>query len=342
MKYQDSVEKSTEFLRLALPLMSKQTAALTPISYAVWYEYVAGINTPLREHIAALTASGNVLDEAATIELYRKHIVELDEELAQRISLGLQKVMADMTQSAAQAGNQAGQFGEALEQWSAGLQDAQPDVSALQAGLPALLRNTRDTQQSIATLNERLEHSRRETERLRQEVIRVRQDALADGLTGLTNRKGFDLALASCLAATGPAARGAGPCLLMADIDHFKQVNDSYGHVFGDKVIRTIAEVLKQSTGNQHTAARYGGEEFVILMPETPLDDAHSLAQSIRTMVEKCRIKRSDNNKTIAKITVSVGVTCHRAGESGSEFVARADSALYASKHNGRNCVTAI
>lgn len=338
MKYHDSVEKSAEYLRLALPLMSKQAAALNPVSYAVWYEYVSGINAPLQERIAELVANGRPLDEATTVKLYRQYIVELDEELAQRISLGLQKVMADMSHSAAQAGDQADQFGSALEQWSTELAERQPDAAALQAGLPALLRHTRDMQQSITALSRRLEDSRAETEKLRQEVVRARQDALADGLTGLSNRKGFDLALAGCLAAADPAAEGT--CLLMADIDNFKHVNDNYGHVFGDKVIRTIAQVLKQNADDRHTAARYGGEEFAILMPQTPLDDARSLAQRIRTMVERCRIKRSDNNEAVANITVSVGVTCHRAGESGSEFLARADSALYASKHKGRNCVT--
>ncbi|MBI4742605.1 MAG: GGDEF domain-containing protein [Betaproteobacteria bacterium] len=336
MEYHESIEQSAEFLRRALPLMSKQSAALNPVSYAVWYEYVAGINPALKARVDDLTRNDQRLDQQTTHDLFRKHIAEIDEELAQRVSAGFQKVMADMSQSAAAAGDQAGQFGSALERWSADLDNSNPDLAAT-AGMSALLRHTQDMQRSIGTLKSSLDESQREIEQLRQEVSRARQDALIDGLTGLTNRKGFDVALEGCLSDAEPGSR---PSLLITDIDHFKRVNDTYGHVFGDKVIRSIAQILKHGVKGKDTAARYGGEEFVILLPDTPLEGARSLAEQIRATVEKCRIKRSDNNEALASITVSVGVARHRSGESLSDFVARADGALYASKNRGRNCVT--
>lgn len=336
MEYHDSIEQSAEYLRRALPLMSRQAAALTPISYAVWYEYVAGINPSLRARIDELTKDGHLLDNETTTDLFRRHVAELDEKLAQRVNLGFQKIMADVSQSAAQAGDEAGQFGSVLEKWSAGLSHG-PDTAA-NVDTATLLRHTRDMQQSVTSLKGRLDDSRREIEQLRQEVERVREESLADGLTGLINRRGFDMALATCLAELSPACQG--PSLLITDIDHFKRVNDSYGHLFGDKVIRAVAQVLKDSVKGRDTAARYGGEEFVILLPQTPIEGARSLAEQIRATVERCRIKRGDNHESIGNITISLGVASHCAGESASEFIARADSALYASKNGGRNRVT--
>lgn len=337
MKYCDSQEKSAEYLRRVIPLMSKQAAAFHPISYAVWYEYVAGINPTLKADIDALVEKGVVLDENTTFSLHQKHIAELDEEAAQRVSAGLQNVLAEMALSAEQAGDEASKFGSALEHWSGGL--TEPGATAgLGAEADKLLRDTRQMHNAVKSLSGRLNESQNEIDRLRQEVSRAREDALADGLTGLTNRKGFDSALAACLSSTEPGAQG--PCLLMTDIDLFKKVNDTYGHVFGDKVIRVVAQTLKDNVKGKDLAARYGGEEFVILLQDTPSDGARILAERIRTAVENGRIKRIGTDETIAKITISLGVATYQTGESASDFIARADKALYESKAQGRNRVT--
>lgn len=332
MEYSDTVEQSAEYLRRALPLMSKQGAALNPISYAVWYEYVSGANPTLKQRVDELTQNDKRLDERATVELFRRYVSEIDEDLAERFSDGFQKVMADMSQSAADAGDQAGQFGTELEKWS-----ANAGAGAVDAEMAALLSHTHEMQRSIAALKSNLDESQREIDQLRVEVSRARQDAVIDGLTGLTNRKGFDLALDECMAEAAP---GTEPSLLIADIDHFKKVNDTFGHVFGDKVIRTIAQILKGGVKGKDTAARYGGEEFVILLPSTPIDGAKVLAEQIRSAVERCRIKRTDSNEALASITLSFGVARFRIGEAASEFIARADAALYNSKKGGRNRVT--
>jgi diguanylate cyclase len=339
LHYDDSLEKSAEYLRQAIQLMSRQKAALHPVTYAVWYEYVAGRNQALRQAIDSLTQNGKQLDEAATNALFRKHVAELDEATAQRVTTGLQKVMADISQSTSQAGDQADQFGSVLAKWTESAGGVETDQDH---GVGTLLDHTRRMQGAIGALKGKLDDSHREIEQLRQEVKRAREDALADGLTGLANRKAFDMALATCLAGTGN--QETGPSLLITDIDFFKKVNDSYGHVFGDKVIKAVAQILKDNVKGKDTAARFGGEEFVVLLPETPVNGAAQLAERIRGMVERLRIKRLDKNEAIASITVSLGVATYRKGETPSEFIARADTALYDAKHNGRNkvCVAAV
>jgi diguanylate cyclase len=263
------------------------------------------------------------------------HVADIDEAIVQRFSESFQKVMAEMSTSAAQAGDQAGQFGIALEKWRS-VQVASGPGNHHDVDL--ILGLTRTMQGSIVALKGRLDESRLEIETLRQEVGKAREDALADGLTGLMNRRGFDMGIAACLSAAD--INPCGPCLIMADIDNFKHVNDSYGHVFGDKVIRAVAEILKKNVKGRDTAARYGGEEFVVLLPGTPVEGARQLAESIRSMVEKVRIKRGSDDWSAAKISISLGVAGFKPGESAAEFVARADVALYSSKNSGRNRVT--
>jgi diguanylate cyclase len=336
MNYCDSLEESAEYLRLAIARMSKQAAALHPVSYAVWYEYASGRNASLRHAVDRLTQDGAVLDERATADICRRHIAELDEETARRVSDGFQKVMADMSHSASQAGAEADQFGSLLESWSARNQEPLSPAPAHDVGV--LLQHTHTMRKAVATLKGRLDESHREIEQLRQEVIKAREDSLVDGLTGLRNRKAFDSALAQCL--TESAGEAAGPCLLIADIDFFKRINDSYGHLFGDTVIRAVAQILKDNVKGMDTAARYGGEEFVVLLPNTALAGAQKLAEKIRATIAQCVIKRTVRDEVVSNVTISLGVACYRAGETANAFLARADSALYAAKSQGRNRVS--
>ena len=338
IKYQDTIEQSAEYLRLALPLMSRQAAALHLVSYGVWYEYVAGFNKPLRNAIDELTRNGKVLDEALTSELFRTHIAELDEQTARRIAAGCRKVMANVSQDAANAGEHANRFGNTLQQLSEGLGNADSG-SVSENGISRLLSGTREIQGAIATLQERLDDSRMEIEKLQQDVNRAREAAFTDELTGLVNRRGFEVALAAFLSTEDSRAKST--CLLLADIDHFKRVNDTYGHLVGDKVLRAVGQVLKANVKGKDMAARFGGEEFVVLLPETSIDGARALAENLRSTIEGSRIRRSDNRQEIAQVTVSFGIASYCAGESAKDFVSRVDSALYASKHQGRNRVTA-
>jgi diguanylate cyclase len=191
-------------------------------------------------------------------------------------------------------------------------------------------------QGSIEALTQRLQASQSEIEELRRELTRVHEEVLTDGLTGLYNRKAFDTQVTVAVSKHSNVL-----CLLMIDIDHFKRVNDSLGHVFGDRVIRAIGTLLKRAVKGQDSVFRYGGEEFALLLPETTLEGACSVAEHLRAAVARSRIRRLDSDEIVDTITVSIGVACCRAGESATNFIERADRALYQSKANGRNRVTA-
>lgn len=163
--------------------------------------------------------------------------------------------------------------------------------------------------------------------------------SIKDGLTGIFNRHYFDTHIKQMVKKSTDSKRPL--CLLMCDIDHFKQVNDTYGHQAGDIVLKTIANVLKNIFKVTDLVARYGGEEFAILLNDITIDEAMYIAQRARTRVESIDFKVKTQKDPIKK-TISIGVTEYKIGESISDFIERTDKALYQAKEDGRNKVIRI
>ncbi len=163
---------------------------------------------------------------------------------------------------------------------------------------------------------------------------RMEQLATTDGLTGLCNHRHFQERLAN---EVERAQRSAQPLsLLLLDIDHFKKVNDSYGHPCGDEAIRRLAAILKRQARQIDLAARYGGEEFVMVLPDTPSKGAKVVAERIRKEFQK-EVFRAPDGGTF-QATVSLGLAVYpRDGKKKAELIDRADRALYQAKRSGRN-----
>ena len=176
-------------------------------------------------------------------------------------------------------------------------------------------------------------------DKLRKELDQVRKQASTDALTGLYNRTTFFDSLEAVDAESNPLSNPYS--VAMIDIDHFKRVNDTFGHLVGDKVIRFVADSLRQSIKGRDCAARYGGEEYALLLPETSLENAVILCNKIREHIAKTNLVRSGTKESLGQITISVGIAQKRSGEGRMDLLARADKALYLSKERGRNKVTA-
>ncbi len=335
MQYEITKEKSAEYLRQAIHHMSQQDAAFHPVSYAVWYEYSSGEHARLIDEVNDLIEKEKKLNEKSTAHLFHKHIAATDPDSAKVLVERFNQVVTDITTSTKQAGQETSQFKKSLDAWSGEIQQLEPQLGAQ---LGSLLSDTLQMQSAMHGLQHKLESSLEEISDLKSEIMKAKQEAISDGLTGLMNRKGFDSALHQCLD-TLPDQE---TCLVIADIDFFKKVNDSYGHLFGDKVIQAVARVLKTVSGNLYTAARYGGEEFVLLLPHTSMETAREIAENIRRQVAAITIKNNVSQRLISNITISLGLTAYHPGESVDSFITRADQALYTSKAKGRNRVTMI
>ena len=170
---------------------------------------------------------------------------------------------------------------------------------------------------------------------IRREITLVKEQALTDPLTQLPNRRRFDMRLQSTLAQL--RRDGKAGALVLFDVDSFKRYNDLYGHPLGDKVLVRFAECLRQSARRPvDMPARLGGEEFAVLMPLTDLDGARHCAEVARAALQALAIPHSGSDAA-AVVTVSAGLTMIHPDDTAETLYSRADAALYAAKHAGRN-----
>ncbi len=186
----------------------------------------------------------------------------------------------------------------------------------------------------LKTLAERVANMEQEAQGYREHLEVQRQKALLDPLTGLPNRAAWSERLDHEVNAWHQ--RGNSLSLAMLDLDHFKRINDGYGHLAGDKVLKIIANVLSKRLRPTDFIARFGGEEFVLLMPDSALADALAVAQVLRAAIEACPFHFKGEPVTI---TVSMGVAQFQPGERSDLALKRADEALYRAKAAGRNQV---
>jgi len=165
----------------------------------------------------------------------------------------------------------------------------------------------------------------------------VRTESLTDPLTGLSNRKHFDERLTQAIEEA--SERSEALSLIMTDIDHFKAFNDTWGHLTGDQVLRLVAMSLKQNVKGQDIAARYGGEEFGVILPNTVLRAALTVADHVRRAVMSKELMKRSTGQNLGRVTISLGVATLHKGDTAQTLLARADACLYAAKRNGRNRV---
>lgn len=178
----------------------------------------------------------------------------------------------------------------------------------------------------------RLESATREASELRQKLEEARDNARRDPLTDLPNRRALEEAYAA------QAVTGTGMCLAVCDVDHFKSVNDRFGHAVGDRVLKAIAEALSQTCVG-HLVARYGGEEFAVLFTGIDLGAARGILDTARVTVATKRYRLRESDAPLGEITFSAGLAPAEAGEGLSTVFHRADRLLYAAKTAGRNCL---
>jgi diguanylate cyclase len=335
MSYEESPQTSAEYLRLTLPMIAEHHLGANPINYAVLYEYVSGNNPDLKSAIDKQLGSGSKLDSEISEQLFKSHVLPANASRLEKLQTDILAIVQSLETSVSLADQDASRFGDSLSECG---EKIQADPTSVASMVQELIQHTEAMQASNTKLQAALDHHANEAKALREQLQSARREALTDALTGLLNRTGFDAAAADILSDAGDDDHAS--CLVMVDIDHFKRVNDTYGHLFGDRVIKLVADVLRKTVKGKDAAARFGGEEFIVLLPDTPLAGARAVAENIRKAIERARIRRADSGETIGNLTLSAGVAQLREGESIEELLERADQALYKSKEDGRNRVT--
>ncbi|HEB77476.1 MAG TPA: GGDEF domain-containing protein [Methylothermaceae bacterium] len=205
----------------------------------------------------------------------------------------------------------------------------------LQALREAEERRNLEAERKIVEMSRRLRELEQESDDLRQRLRLAHQQALHDPLTSLPNRQAVDERIAQEFARW--RRFGEPFSMLLWDIDHFKQINDRFGHRAGDKALRIVAQILRDGIRKVDFVGRYGGEEFLMLLPETDSQGALKLAEKLRKAVETCGF--NSRGKPVP-ITISCGISCVQEGDTPQSLFERVDKALYMAKQQGRNrCV---
>jgi len=203
-----------------------------------------------------------------------------------------------------------------------------------------LVRSTREVETQNRSLQQSLKSSKEEINALQEKLVTIGRESLTDPLTSLANRKLFTEELDRAIRESKEDTNRP-LSLLMCDIDHFKRFNDTYGHVVGDQMLRLFASVMKSEVRMQDTPARYGGEEFAVVLPDTAIQQAETVAEKLRRAIIERKIVKRSTGESLGKLTVSIGVAQFRPGDNAQTLIERADKCLYAAKNAGRNRVIA-
>lgn len=337
MLYKHSLEEAGEYLRLTLQFLGRHKLPGTPVNYTVWYEYAAKLNTQLMNAVDRSLSGDQAITPELTSSWFQEHVVYRGKGLVQSVKTDLVKIMQEVFGDLATTGNDVSMFGKSLTRFSERI-EAVEDKETFQATLKNLMLEVKNVQKSSEILEKNLKHANEQVEVLQEKLEEVQQHATIDPLTDLYNRRAFEKQLIQQMDKTSTS--GGDLSLAIIDIDYFKRINDTYGHLTGDDLLRIIAKTLKDFVKGKDIVCRYGGEEFVVLLPDTPLAGAVTVAEQIRQHFSQMTWKQKSTGVSMGKVTLSAGVALFRPGETMETFIQRADVALYHSKKSGRDRVT--
>ncbi len=330
-----SLEQSFKTLKQTIPLLLKHKIPAIPTNYALWYTYVENQDSELHEEIERAIEEGRPFSNIYTKELYRKHVADKEELSAWQLRQSVEAMVTELSQTVLDTQNNTEGFKTSMdtnlrhldkvekEGWSMG------EVMKLVRSMVKEAQLIRNSTLDFATA---LKAAEKEVSKLKEELQKSQKDAFYDALTGLYNRRYLD----SEIEAIDPEQP---TCLIMIDVDHFKKVNDEYGHQMGDRVLKAIAKRLQEKCKPNATPFRFGGEEFSILMHGATLAEAIHQAENIRLSLEKISVIDRRTNRHITGVTASFGVAAMQPGMRRSDLLEAADRQLYQAKRLGRNRV---
>ena len=333
----DEHGRTWAFAEIALGQLKALRQPADPRNYEVWYNYATGYNPSLNKTINETLARQGSLTAADLDHIYDTYLSPT--RLSDRIDNVGSKVKDEIEQVMSMIDAAVGSttnYSESLAGVSEQLHGAS-DRDNLRVIVESLVRSTKEMEQTNYTLEERLKASKQEINQLQENLEAVRNESLTDPLTALSNRKFFDQMLSKLMSEAHSKSEPLS--LVLADIDHFKKFNDTFGHLTGDQVLRLVAFSLKQNVKGQDIAARYGGEEFAIILPQTGLRQSLTVADHIRRAIMTKELMKRSTGEHLGRVTVSIGVATFRKNDTAQTLIARADACLYAAKRNGRNRV---
>lgn len=315
----------------------EQAITPSPMNYLVWYEYFKGEKPQFRQEMDKILndpfgyndrVGQRLFDEFIKVRGPETNLDSAFRSLLDALMLQISNWTAKLKERQHELDSIAGQ-----------LNNPNLDPEELKTITSTMLSANACMQEDQANFSSTLSAAQGEIRELRHQLNQARKEAMQDELTQLSNRRAFVQELESAM--DNFTEHPEKLHLIITDLDRFKRINDNFGHLVGDSILRYYANLMKKHSKPGQLVARYGGEEFVILLPHTTLEEAVNQANSIREALEKIVLKRKDTQENLPTITASFGVAELRQDDSAKSFVERADQLLYQAKETGRNKVVA-
>jgi diguanylate cyclase len=327
--------KTTDTGATVIATMHRYGISPLPRNYELVYEVLNSNNTALIREFKAFTQRPTQpeLDEIGKKFLTRYHASDVIETAQDRTSEELQGMLHLLKKENSARECYSNLLDETCSRISA---KNASSVEILGGIIKVLSSATGDTiEQGKSVVRELVEHAH-EMENVKTKLDEYKRLANIDALTRLSNRRAFDETLAGIYNDKRSAIYHA---LLIADIDHFKKFNDSYGHSIGDRVLNAVSAVMKKCIRDDAFIARIGGEEFAVILYGTSLEVTMEIAERIRHTIGSTPLKDQKTGQDFGQITMSFGLCMATDASNAEELYAKADRALYAAKNLSRNCV---
>lgn len=318
-----------------IPLMAKYQIAATPSNYSLFFRYLQGEEMDLIASIDTYIKSKIPFSEEILRELKKEFP---DPDIAKEVhksQRSVSKVLSEMFLKISDFSGESNKLSISIKKNASQLNE-NSSLEQISVIVTSILQDAEEFEEYNNTFQCEIDEITKELTLLKKEYAEMKSVSRTDQLTQVANRRALDEELQNLLILCDKEEQES-LSLLIIDIDHFKNFNDTYGHLTGDKVLKYVAQRIKKMIKGGDIIGRFGGEEFVVLLPNTRMAQATQVASHIINYFSSTNLTGSQKN--LGKITVSIGIAEYKANDSNDSIINRADKALYTAKENGRNQV---